>query len=101
MISGSGSVCRPVVFCVPQAVQGPVLFIATIRNLEEVMACTCIMSADVTKLRETGHSLEGRAAVQGNLDRLEAWASRNLTNPAWISAESRAWERTVLCQNTS
>jgi len=69
---------RPVTSGVPQGmVLGLALFNIFVGNTHSGIECTC-KSADDTKLCAAVDTLEGREAIQRDLNRLEMWASVNL-----------------------
>ena len=79
MINGSMSGWRLVTSGVPQgSVLGLVLFNIFINNINYRIDCIedCILGkfADNTKLSGAIDTLEGREAIQRDLDRLEEWA---------------------------
>ncbi|PKU46117.1 rna-directed dna polymerase from mobile element jockey-like [Limosa lapponica baueri] len=79
MVNSSFSNRQPVTSGIPHdSILSPMLFNIFISDLDDDIQCTLTKFADDTKLSGEADTLEGRATLQEDLDRMEEWATKKL-----------------------
>jgi len=70
-------------------------------NLDAEVECTSSKFADDTKLEGAVDSLEGREALQRDLDRLESWTTTNHVKFNKSKCRISTWDRVILLIHTN
>lgn len=93
MVSDRKSIWRLVTSNVLKgSILGPVLLDISINDVDDGAKYTLSKSVHDTKLRRVPDTVVAHAANQGNLNRLEIWADRNLTKFLKRNSKNLHWE---------
>ncbi|GAB0192071.1 triadin [Grus japonensis] len=94
MVIGSMSKWRPVRSGIPQGlVLGLALFNIFVSDMDSGIECILSKFADDTELCDAVDALEGRDAIQRDLNRIERWACVNLIKKFFSTRVVRHWNR--------
>jgi len=86
----------PVTSGIPQgSVLGQVLFNIFVGDMDSEIECTLSMIADDSKLSGATDTVEGRDAIQRDMNRLDRWACDNLIKFNKSNCKVEVWTITI------